>query len=154
MGLLVVNENLSMKTFMAKKDQVEHKWLLVDAEGLVLGRMAAKIVPLLMGKTRPTYTPHVDGGDYVIVVNAEKIRVTGKKAQQIEYDYYTLYPGGHRFVSFAEMMAKHPERVIKLAVRRMLPKNKLGMKMLTRLKIYRGPDHNHQAQKPEKIELF
>lgn len=154
MGFLVVNENLSMKTFMAKKNQVEHKWLLVDADGLVLGRMAAKIVPLLMGKTRPTYTPHVDGGDYVIVLNAEKIRVTGKKAQQIEYDYYTLYPGGHRFVSFAEMMAKHPERVIKLAVRRMLPKNKLGMKMLTRLKIYRGPDHNHQAQKPEKIELF
>jgi large subunit ribosomal protein L13 len=143
-----------MKSFMAKKEQAEHKWLLVDAEGLVLGRMAAKIVPLLMGKTRPTYTPHVDGGDYVIVVNAEKIRVTGKKAQQIEYDYYTLYPGGHRFISFAEMMAKHPERVIKLAVRRMLPKNKLGMKMLTRLKVYRGPDHNHQAQRPEKIELF
>jgi large subunit ribosomal protein L13 len=143
-----------MKSFMAKKELVEHKWLLVDAEGLVLGRMAAKIVPLLMGKTRPTYTPHVDGGDYVIVVNAGKIRVTGKKAQQIEYDYYTLYPGGHRFVSFAEMMTKNPERVIKLAVRRMLPKNKLGMKMLTRLKVYRGPDHDHQAQKPEKIELF
>jgi large subunit ribosomal protein L13 len=143
-----------MKSFMAKKELVEHKWLLVDAEGLVLGRMAAKIVPLLMGKTRPTYTPHVDGGDYVIVVNAGKIRVTGKKAQQIEYDYYTLYPGGHRFVSFAEMMAKNPDRVIKLAVRRMLPKNKLGMKMLTRLKVYRGPDHDHQAQKPEKIELF
>jgi large subunit ribosomal protein L13 len=143
-----------MKSFMAKKEQAEHKWLLVDAEGLVLGRMAAKIVPLLMGKTRPTYTPHVDGGDYVIVVNAAKIRVTGKKAQQIEYDYYTLYPGGHRFVSFAEMMTKKPEKVIELAVRRMLPKNKLGMKMLTRLKIYRGPDHDHQAQKPEKIELF
>jgi len=143
-----------MKSFMAKKEQVEHKWLLVDAEGLVLGRMAAKIVPLLMGKTRPTYTPHVDGGDYVIVVNAAKIRVTGKKAQQIEYDYYTLYPGGHRFVSFAEMMTKKPEKVIELAVRRMLPKNKLGMKMLTRLKIYRGPDHEHQAQRPEKIELF
>jgi large subunit ribosomal protein L13 len=139
---------------MAKKEQAEHKWLLVDAEGLVLGRMAARIVPLLMGKTRPTYTPHVDGGDYVIVVNAAKIRVTGKKAQQIEYDYYTLYPGGHRFVSFAEMMTKKPEKVIELAVRRMLPKNKLGMKMLTRLKIYRGPDHEHQAQRPEKIELF
>jgi len=143
-----------MKSFMAKKEQAEHKWLLVDAEGLVLGRMAARIVPLLMGKTRPTYTPHVDGGDYVIVVNAAKIRVTGKKAQQIEYDYYTLYPGGHRFVSFAEMMTKKPEKVIELAVRRMLPKNKLGMKMLTRLKIYRGPDHEHQAQRPEKIELF
>jgi large subunit ribosomal protein L13 len=139
---------------MVKKEQADHKWLLVDADGLVLGRMAAKIVPLLIGKTRPTYTPYVDTGDYVIVVNADKIKVTGKKAEQIEYDYYTLYPGGHRFISFAEMMAKNPERVIKLAVRRMLPKNKLGMKMLTRLKVYRGPDHEHQAQKPEKIELF
>lgn len=148
-----MDENLSMKSFMAKKGQVEHRWHLVDAEGLVLGRMAAKIVPLLMGKTEPTYTPHVDGGDYVIVVNAAKVRVTGKKAQQIEYDYYTLYPGGHRFVSFSDMMTKNPERVIKLAVRRMLPKNKLGMKMLTRLKVYRGSDHQHQAQKPEKIEL-
>jgi large subunit ribosomal protein L13 len=154
MWFSVVNENLSMKSFMAKKELVEHKWLLVDADGLVLGRMAAKIVPLLMGKTMPTYTPYVDTGDYVIVVNADKIKVTGKKAEQIEYDYYTLYPGGHRFISFAEMMAKNPERVIKLAVRRMLPKNKLGMKMLTRLKVYRGPDHEHQAQKPEKIELF
>jgi large subunit ribosomal protein L13 len=154
MGFSVVNENLSMKSFMAKKEQAEHKWLLVDADGAILGRMAAKIVPLLMGKTRPTYTPHVDAGDYVIVVNAEKIKVTGKKAEQIVYDYYTLYPGGHRFVSFAEMMAKNPEKVIKLAVRRMLPKNKLGMKMLTRLKVYRGPDHEHQAQRPEKIELF
>jgi large subunit ribosomal protein L13 len=143
-----------MKSFMAKKELVEHKWLLVDANGLVLGRMAAKIVPLLMGKTRPTYTPYVDGGDYVIIVNADKVKVTGKKAEQIEFDYYTLYPGGHRFIKFAEMMAKNPERVIKLAVRRMLPKNKLGMKMLTRLKVYRGPDHEHQAQKPEKIELF
>jgi large subunit ribosomal protein L13 len=142
-----------MKSFMAKKEQVEHKWLLVDAQGLVLGRMAAKIAPLLMGKTRPTYTPHVDTGDFIVVVNAEKIKVTGKKAQQIEYDYYTLYPGGHRFVGLAEMLAKKPEMVIKLAVRRMLPKNKLGMKMLTRLKVYRGQDHQHQAQKPEKIEL-
>ena len=142
-----------MKCFMAKKEQVEHKWFVMDAEGLVLGQMAAKIAPLLMGKTKPTYTPHVDAGDYVIVVNADKVRVTGKKARKKEYDYYTLYPGGHRFVSFAEMMAKNPERVIKLAVRRMLPKNKLGMKMLTRLKVYRGPEHEHQAQKPEKIEV-
>ena len=143
-----------MKSFMAKKEQTEHKWLLVDAEGLVLGRMAAKIAPILMGKNKPTYTPHVDTGDYVIVVNAEKVKVTGKKAQQKEYDYYTHYPSGHKFVSFAEMMAKKPGRVVELAVRRMLPKNKLGRKMLKKLKVYRGSEHDQQAQKPEKIKLF
>lgn len=143
-----------MKSFMVKKEQLEHKWLLVDVDGLVLGRMASKIAPILMGKTKTTYTPHVDTGDYVIVVNAEKIKVTGKKAQAKEYDYYTHFPGGHKFVSFADMMAKSPEKVIELAVRRMLPKNKLGRKMLKKLKVYRGPEHEHQAQKPEKIELF
>ncbi len=143
-----------MKSFMAKKGEVEPKWLLVDAEGAVLGRMAAKIAPILMGKNKPTYTSHVDTGDYVIVVNAEKVRVTGKKAQMKEYDYYTHHPGGRKVVSFADMMARKPEKVIELAVRRMLPKNKLGRKMLTKLKVYRGPEHEHQAQKPEKIELF
>jgi len=151
---LVADESLSMKTFMAKANQVEQKWLLVDADGAILGRMAAKIAPLLMGKTKPTYTPHVDTGDYVIVVNADKIRVTGKKAQEKEYDYYTHHPGGHKFVSFADMMARKPEKVIELAVRRMLPKNKLGRKMLKKLKVYRGPEHENQAQQPEKIELF
>jgi large subunit ribosomal protein L13 len=143
-----------MKTFMAKKEQCEGKWLLVDAEGAILGRMASKIAPILMGKTRPTYTPHVDTGDYVIVINADKVRLTGKKALDKQYDYYTHYPGGHKFVSFADMRARHPERVVTLAVKRMLPKNKLGRKMLKKLKVYRGPDHEHQAQKPEKIELF
>jgi len=143
-----------MKSFMAKSDQVEQKWVLVDADGAVLGRMAAKIAPILMGKTKPTYTPHVDTGDYVIVVNADKVRVTGKKAEAKEYDYYTHHPGGHKFVSFAEMMARKPEKVVQLAVRRMLPKNRLGRKMLTKLKIYRGPEHEHHAQKPTKIELF
>jgi len=142
-----------MKCFMAKKGQVERSWHLVDAQELALGRMAAKIATLLMGKNKTTYTPHVDAGDYVIVVNADKIKVTGKKAQKKEYDYFTGYPGGHRFVSFAEMMAKNPRKVIELAVRRMLPKNKLGRKMLTRLKVYRGPEHEHQAQRPEKIKL-
>jgi large subunit ribosomal protein L13 len=143
-----------MKSFMAKKGQVEDKWLVVDADGAVLGRLAAKIAPVLMGKNKPTYTPHVDTGDHVIVVNAEKIKVTGKKAQAKEYDYYTHFPGGHKYVSFAEMMAKKPEKVIKLAVRRMLPKNKLGRVMLKKLKVYRGPEHLHQAQKPEKVELI
>jgi len=143
-----------MKTYMAKKGQAQRKWFLVDAQGAILGRMAAKIAPILMGKKEPTYTPHVDGGDYVIVVNAEKVRVTGKKAQQKEYDYYTLYTGGRRVVSFADMMVRKPEKVIELAVKRMLPKNRLGRKMYTRLKVYRGSDHQQQAQKPEKIELF
>jgi len=143
-----------MKSFVAKKSEVEQKWLLVDAEGAVLGRMAAKIAPILMGKNKPTYTPHVDTGDYVVVVNAGKVQLTGKKAQVKEYDYYTHHPGGHKFVSFADMMAKKPERVVELAVRRMLPKNKLGRKMLKKLKVYRGPEHHHQAQQPEKIELF
>ena len=143
-----------MKSFMAKKEQVERNWVLVDAQDAILGRMASRIAPFLMGKTRPTYTPHVDTGDFVIVVNAGKIKVTGKKADTKQYDYYTHFPGGHKYVSFADMMAKKPEKVIELAVKRMLPKNKLGRKMLKRLKVYRGPEHEHQAQKPERIELF
>jgi len=143
-----------MKSFLAKKGQCEHKWVLVDADGAILGRMASKIAPILMGKNKPTYTPHVDTGDYVVVINADKIKVTGQKARDKEYDYYTHYPGGHKFVSFADMMAKKPERVVELAVKRMLPKNKLGRKMLQKLKVYRGAEHEHQAQRPEKIELF
>ena len=143
-----------MKSFLAKKEQVEHKWVLVDAEDAILGRMAAKIAPILMGKTKPIYTPHVDTGDYVIVVNAEKIKLTGRKAETKEYDYYTHFPGGHKYVSFADMMERRPERVIELAVRRMMPKNKLGVAMMKKLKVYRGPEHENQAQKPEKTELF
>ena len=143
-----------MKSFLAKNGDVEPKWLVVDAEGAILGRMAAKIAPILMGKNKPTYTPHVDTGDYVIVVNADKIKVTGKKAQVKEYDYYTHHPGGRKIVSFADMMARKPEKVIELAVRRMLPKNKLGRQMLKKLKVYRGPEHEHHAQRPEKMELF
>ena len=142
-----------MKSFMAKKEQLEHKWVLIDATDMILGRMAAKIAPMLMGKTRPTYTPHVDTGDYVIVVNADKIRLTGKKTQTKQYDHYTHFPGGHKVVSFADMMERKPEKIIELAVKRMLPKNKLGRVMLKKLKVYRGPEHEHQAQKPEKIEL-
>ena len=142
-----------MKSFMAKKDQCEAKWLLVDADNAVLGRMAAKIAPMLMGKTKPTYTPHVLSGDFVVVVNAEKIKLTGRKIEQEEYDYYTYYIGGHKSVSMAEMIEKHPDRVIKLAVRRMLPKNKLAYQMLKRLKVYRGPEHPHAAQQPQPLEL-
>ena len=143
-----------MKSFMAKKSEVEQKWLLVDADGAILGRMAAKVAPILMGKTKPIYTPHVDVGDFVIVVNAEKVKIGGKKAQTKEYDYYTHYVGGHKYVSYAEMMAKKPEKVIELAVKRMLPKSALGRQMLKKLKVYRGAEHENQAQKPERIELF
>ncbi|MFA5554746.1 MAG: 50S ribosomal protein L13 [Phycisphaerae bacterium] len=142
-----------MKSFLAKKGQVEQKWLLVDADGAILGRMATQIAMILMGKTKPTYTPHVDTGNFVVVVNAEKLRIGGNKAQTKEYDYYTYYPSGHKYVSFAEMMDRKPEKVVELAVKRMLPKNKLGKQMIKKLKIYRGPKHEHQAQQPEKIEL-
>lgn len=142
-----------MKSFMLKKQQVERKWYLVDAEGAVLGRLAARIAPIIIGKTKAAYTPHIDNGDFVIVINAEKIRVTGKKAVQKEYQRYSQYPGGHKIIKFEDMMNKFPERVVTLAVRRMLPKNKLGENMIKRLKVYRGPHHKHQAQKPEKIEV-
>ena len=142
-----------MKSYMAKNDEVAQKWLLVDADGIVLGRMAARIAPILMGKHKPTYTPHVDTGDYVVVVNADKIRVTGRKAEQKEYDYYTHFPGGHKYVSFADMLKSKPEKVVELAVRRMLPKNRLGRQMLKKLKVYAGPEHPHAAQQPQTYEI-
>ena len=142
-----------MKCFMAKKEDVERDWHLVDADGWILGRLAARLAPILMGKTKPIYTQHVDTGDYVIVVNADRIKISGKKAATKEYDYYTGYPGGHKFVSFEEMMAKKPEKVIEMAVRRMLPKNRLGRQMLKKLKVFRGPEHDHAAQQPQKLEL-
>jgi large subunit ribosomal protein L13 len=142
-----------MKSFLAKKEDIEHKWHLVDADGQILGRLAAKIAPILMGKTKPIYTPNVDTGDYVVVVNAEKIKVTGKKTSTKEYTHYTGYPGGQKKVSFQDKLAKRPEKVIEMAVKRMLPKNKLGRVMLKKLKVYKGPEHNHTAQKPEKMQL-
>jgi large subunit ribosomal protein L13 len=142
-----------MKSFMAKKGQVSQKWLLADADGAIVGRMASKIAMILMGKNKPTYTPHVDTGDYIIVVNADKLRLSGRKAEAKEYDYYTYHPGGRKVVSFEEMMEKSPEKVLMLAVRRMLPKSNLGREMLKKLKIYRGPEHEHQAQQPETIKL-
>ncbi len=142
-----------MKSYVAKTGEVDQKWVLIDADGQILGRLAVKIARILMGKTKPIYTPHVDTGDFVVVVNAEKIKVSGKKAQTKEYQYYTGYPGGQKSVSYAEMLEKRPERVIELAVRRMLPKNKLGVKMLKKLKVFGGPEHDHAAQRPEKIEV-
>ncbi len=142
-----------MKTFLAKKGTVEAAWHLIDADGLILGRMAAEIAPILMGKTKPTYTPHIDTGDFVIVVNAEKIRVSGNKAKNKVYKSYSRYPSGQRLRPFEDMLASQPEKVIELAVRRMLPKNTLGRHMLKKLKVFRGPEHCHAAQNPAKLEL-
>jgi len=147
-------ESTLMKSFMAKTGQVEQKWLLVDAQDAVLGRIASKLAMILMGKNKPTYTPHVDMGDYVVVVNADKVRLTGTKAETKTYESYSGYPGGHRYTSFAKMMERKPEKVIEVAVRKMLPKTQMGRKALSRLKIFRGPEHEHQAQQPQKVELF
>jgi large subunit ribosomal protein L13 len=142
-----------MKSFLAKKGEIEQKWLLVDAADQVLGRMAVKIARSLMGKTKPSYTPYTDVGDFVIVINAEKVKVTGKKAESKEYDHFTLHPGGHKYVSYAETLAKTPEKIIMHAVGCMMPKNKLGKQMMKKLKVYRGAEHEHQAQKPQKFEI-
>lgn len=141
-----------MKTFMAKPGQVEQKWLIVDASDQVVGRLASQIAVRLMGKHRPQYTPHVDTGDFVVVINAEKVRFTGQKWQQKEYRWYTGYPR-QRSVSAETRLERKPELIIREAVRRMLPKNKLANKMLTKLKIYAGSEHPHQAQQPEALEL-
>ncbi len=141
------------KTTLAKPEEVNHSWFLVDASELILGRLACDIATILMGKHKPVYTPHVDTGDFVVVINAEKIKITGKKLQQEAHDYYTYYPGGHKYVSWEKMLEKHPERLIELAVRRMLPKNRLGRAMYKKLKVYRGSEHKHQAQKPVTLDL-
>ncbi|MCO6045138.1 50S ribosomal protein L13 [Aeoliella sp. ICT_H6.2] len=142
----------AMKTYMAKPADVEQKWLLVDATDKVVGRLASDIAVRLMGKHRPTYTPHVDTGDFVVVVNCEKVKFTGKKWEQKKYTWYTGYPR-QRSISASDQLDRHPERVLREAVRRMLPKNKLAKQMLDKLKIYEGDQHPHQAQSPEKVEL-
>jgi large subunit ribosomal protein L13 len=142
-----------MKTFILKPAEVKPEWLLVDATDLVVGRLAAKLAPVLIGKHRPQYTPHVACGDFVVIVNAEKVRFTGAKWQAKTYNKYTGYPSGRKVVTAEEMRAKSPETIIKLAVRRMLPKNKLGAKMLSQLKVYAGPEHPHQAQNPRKFDV-
>ena len=141
-----------MTTYMAKPGEVEQKWHVIDATDRVVGRLASRIAVLLMGKHRPTYTPHVDTGDFVVVINAEKVRFSGKKWDQKEYRWYTGYPG-QRSVKAATRMERKPELILHEAVRRMLPKNKLAYKMINKLKIYAGPDHPHQAQRPEPLEL-
>ncbi len=140
-------------TRSTKGSEVTHRWWSVDAEGKVLGRLAARVAPILQGKHKPTYTPHVDCGDFVIVTNAGRVKVTGKKLDQVEIRRYSGYLGGLKRIPLRRMLAEQPDRVIKLAVRRMLPKSKLGRAMFNKLKVYAGAEHPHAAQKPEKLEI-
>lgn len=142
-----------MGTYQAKKGAFTRKWFVADADGEVLGRFASGIAKVLRGKHKPIYTPHVDTGDYVVVVNAEKILVTGRKAEQKEYVWYTGYPGGLKRIGMAKLRTEKPERVVERAILGMLPHNRLGRKMGKKLKVYAGPDHRHTAQQPEPIKI-
>ena len=142
-----------MKTFMPNPHEVERKWYVVDAEGKTLGRLSSEIAKVLRGKNKPIFTPHEDCGDYVIVVNAEKVAVTGKKLDQKIYYHHSDYVGGMKETTLREMLARHPERVIELAVKGMLPKGPLGRQMRKKLHVYVGPEHKHEAQKPETMEI-
>ena len=144
---------MSKYTKMKKKEEVTRNWYEIDAEGKILGKVAAEIAVRLMGKNKPSYTPHVDGGDFVVVTNAEKIAVTGKKLTDKKYYRHSGYPGGLKVRSLQEMLEKQPTEVIRKAVERMLPKNKLGSQMIGRLKVFVGNEHVHSAQKPERIDL-
>ena len=140
-----------MKSYIAKPADVQRKWYIVDAEGKTLGRLATEIATVLRGKHKVTFTPHVDGGDFVVVVNAEKVVLTGKKLDQKMYRYHTGYVGGLKEITYREMMAKKPEKVVELAVKGMLPKGTLGRSMFDKLHVYAGPDHQQAAQKPEVL---
>jgi len=137
-----------MKTFSLKKENVERQWYVIDASDKILGRVATKIADRIRGKDKPTFTPHTDGGDYVVVINAEKIKVTGAKFEDKKYYTHSLYPGGLKTRTFREMNERFPERIIEEAVKGMLPKNKLGKSMIKKLKVFSGPDHEHESQQP------
>ena len=142
-----------MSSFIQKPAEVERKWYVVDAEGKTLGRMASEVAAILRGKNKPTFTPHIDCGDYVIVINAEKVAVTGKKRQEKIYKRHTGYPGGLRELTFEQLLEKHPEEVVKHAIKGMMPTGKLGRQMYKKLKVYAGPEHKHEAQKPEVLDF-
>jgi large subunit ribosomal protein L13 len=142
-----------MKTYQAKKEETEHQWYLVNAEGKVLGRLATELAKILRGKKKPSFTPHVDTGDFVIVVNAGKVTLTGKKMKDKIYYHHTGYPGGLKAISAEKLMAKKPTEILRIAVRGMLPKNSLGREMLRKLKIYAGANHPHEAQKPVSLAI-
>jgi len=142
-----------MKTFSAKAETAQHAWYVVDATNKILGRLATEVARRLRGKHKPEYTPHVDTGDYIIVINADKVRVTGKKTTDKLYHHHTGYPGGLKTINFEKLQARKPERIIELAIKGMLPKNPLGRAMYRKLKVYKGSKHNHQAQQPKELEI-
>ena len=146
-------DTLSYKTVSANNATADKKWFVVDAEGQTLGRLASKVAKIIRGKHKPNFTPHVDCGDNVIVINAEKVAFSGTKLVDKEYVRYTGYPGGQRFTSAEQILKKHPERLIEKAIKGMLPKNKLGRKLFTNLKVYKGGEHKQEAQKPEVLNL-
>jgi len=142
-----------VRTFTAKTAEIKRQWYVVDAQGQTLGRLASKIAPILKGKHKPTYTPHLDCGDFVIVVNVEKVRVTGRKLDQKIYYRHSEYPGGLKAINLRDQLARHPDRVLLAAVKGMLPKNRLGRQMIKKLKLYAGEAHPHQAQQPKSLPL-
>lgn len=150
---LFMSAATSNKTYQANAQDRERDWYLVDADGKTLGRLATQIADILRGKRKPTYTPHVDTGDFVVVINAEKVAVTGNKRESKRYFRHTGYPGGIRSRTLGDMLERRPEEVLRKAVKGMLPRNRLARQQLTKLKVYAGPEHPHQAQKPEKLEI-
>ncbi|MCC6240107.1 MAG: 50S ribosomal protein L13 [Phycisphaerales bacterium] len=140
-------------TYFAKPGELKAEWHIIDATDQVLGRLAARIAVIVQGKHKPTYTPHVDTGDFVVVLNAEKVKVTGRKAEVLEYDTYTRYPSGRKLYSYERMVQQHPEKLIELAIKRMLPKSKMGRNILGKVKIYRGSAHPHAAQQPAELKI-
>lgn len=155
--IMLIRDNCTggkpMKTYMANPDKIERKWYLVDAEGKTLGRLASEIAKVLRGKNKPEYTPHIDTGDYVVVINAEKVKITGKKMEQKIYYNHSDYVGGMKETRLDEMMAKKPEMVMELAVKGMLPKGPLGRSMIKKLHVYAGPEHKQQAQMPVELKF-
>jgi large subunit ribosomal protein L13 len=148
-----MSNKTTVRTFQAKEEEVEKKWYVIDADGMVLGRLAANIARVLRGKNKPIFTPHVDVGDYVIVINAEKVRVTGKRQEQKSYFSYSGYPGGGKVRLFKDLVQKNPRFVIEHAVKGMLPHNRLGRRIAKKLKVYAGSEHPHAAQKPEELKF-
>jgi large subunit ribosomal protein L13 len=142
-----------MRTYVPRKEDAQHRWLLVDADGLTLGRLSTFVATRLLGKHRPQWSPAVDTGDFVVVVNAEKVKLTGRKLERKIYRWHTGYPGGLRQVAAGKLLKEKPTRVVEMAVHGMLPKNRLGRKMRMKLKVYAGPEHPHQAQKPEPVKI-
>jgi len=149
----IIGDFFMSSTYFPKEGDIVRKWFVVDANGLTLGRMASQVARVLMGKESPKYTPFLDAGDHVIVINADKVKTTGMKAEQKEYHHYTGYPGGIRTEEYKKRLVRKPEMIIELAVQRMLPKNKIGKQMLTKLQVYRGDKHPHEAQKPQALTV-